>query len=205
MMFNMSNHTDIMRRDIVAKWISRLLDPSIWWPVVLVLMVLNTGLTDKQVFVLLPILLFVELGVPVLFLFWSMKTGRISDWEMTKLEERRDFFLFVVLVHAVSLGLLIALGNEELFHLRLILYIIEVAGAYITFFWKISVHAAVSVAAVMILVHLFGWVVWPLFLLVPIVAWSRWEQEKHTPMQLLLGTLLTLGYLLFAFWVLGWV
>lgn len=198
-------HPAHLKRDHIAKWTSRALDPSVWWPIVLVAMIFNTGLSAHQVKLLLPIMLCVELALPVIFLIWSLKTKRISDWEMTRIEERRDFFLFVVLVHAISLVLLAALANEELFNLRLILYIIEVFGTYITFFWKISAHAAVNTTGVLILVHLFGWWLWPLFLLVPVVAWSRWEQEKHTPLQLLGGTFLTLGYLLFTFWLFGWL
>lgn len=198
-------HQEHLQRDVIAKWTSRALDPSIWWPIVLVAMILHTGLTAHQVRLLLPLLLVVELGLPVIFLLWSLKTKRISDWEMTRIEERRDFFLFVVLVHAVSLVLLSGLANTELFNLRLLLYIIEVFGTYITFFWKISAHAAVNITAVMILIHLFGWWLWPLFVVVPVVAWSRWEQEKHTIPQLLGGTFLTLGYLLFTFWLFGWL
>lgn len=94
-------HATHLKRDIIAKWTSRLLDPSVWWPIVLIAMAFNTGLSGDQVKLLLPIMLFVELALPVIFLVWSLKTKRISDWEMTRLEERRDFFLFVVLVHAL--------------------------------------------------------------------------------------------------------
>lgn len=194
-----------MNQAVIAKWTSRVLDPSLWWPIVLLCMIFNTGLSSHQIKLLLPILVSVELLAPIGFLVWSMKTGRISDWEMTKLEERRDFSLFVVLVHAVSLVILVALANEELFNLRLMIYIIEIIGTYITFFWKISAHAAVNTAGVMILIHLFGWWLWPLFAVVPIVSWSRWEQDKHTIPQLVAGTLFTFGYLFFMFKIFGWV
>jgi membrane-associated phospholipid phosphatase len=60
----------------------------------------------------------------------------------------------------------------------------------VTLFWKVSVHAAVTAGALVILVLVFG--PWLLLLapLVALVGWARVASGAHSPAQVIVGVLL---------------
>jgi membrane-associated phospholipid phosphatase len=79
---------------------------------------------------------------------------------------------------------------------------------FINLYWKISAHAFGVTAPLSILVLLFGWIMWPFALLVPVVGWARVYLHAHTLGQIVAGFLLgfALTYLqfVFIFQPLGW-
>ena len=56
-------------------------------------------------------------------------------------------------------------------------------------FWKISFHGATITAAATATVLVAGSSAWPVLLLVPLVGWARVRLERHTPRQVIFGTL----------------
>jgi len=59
----------------------------------------------------------------------------------------------------------------------------------VTLFWKISFHGAAISAAATATVMMAGSWTWPVMLLVPLVGWSRIRLLRHTPRQVLYGSL----------------
>lgn len=57
----------------------------------------------------------------------------------------------------------------------------------INLWWKISVHTAWMGASVTVLIILYGWVLSPAMVLVPISAWARIELGKHSLAQTVAG------------------
>ncbi len=91
-------------------------------------------------------------------------------------------------------------GTDLAWQIRLIVLAVEIMGTVVTFFWKISVHLAAFTLGVLMLNILFGWQWWWLFLLVPVLMWARIVRKKHTLMQTVAGTVLTLVVVSTALW-----
>ncbi|WP_086820315.1 hypothetical protein [Allokutzneria sp. NRRL B-24872] len=99
-----------------------------------------------------------------------------------------------IIVVTVAMGVtgapahMFALGLGEVV-LIVVLGLITVLGK-----WKVSVHAAVGAATVVIVVVLYGAVWHLLWPLVVLLGWSRVELEDHTLAQVLVGTALGIAF-----------
>ncbi len=60
-------------------------------------------------------------------------------------------------------------------------------STFVTLFWKLSIHAAVTAGAVVILILVFGPALWVVTPLVVLVAWARVAIGDHTPAQAMAG------------------
>ncbi|EKD76513.1 MAG: PAP2 family protein [uncultured bacterium] len=190
-------------QQLLAKSISHIFSPIIAWPILTLVLVYGTGLTtDQQATVLVPVLL-CDLVLPVVLLTLFKKLNLISDLEITKVSERRLYFIVIMALHLISVGLLWWFGNAVAAELRLLGWMIEIAGTIITFYWKISVHLAANSFMIAIIMVLFGWQWWPLLLILPVVAWARVVRKKHTVAQTLAGSILPLAITFGGTWLLG--
>ena len=116
--------------------------------------------------------------------------------------ERATIMSFSAISFLVSLFLAGLWGNKLLFDLLTIEIFLTIVILVITKFWKISLHAALNTTGALIVNFLFNWNLPVLYLVVPLVVWSRLMLKKHTPEQLVAGvltsgalTLLSLAYL----------
>lgn len=179
-------------QQLLAKSISHIFSPIIAWPILMLILVYGTGLSaQQQSTVFLPLLLS-DIVVPVLLLTVFRKLNLISDFEITQVRERRIYFLTILACHFISVVALWYLGNSLAGELRLLGWVMEIAGTAITFFWKISVHLAANSFLIAIVLVVFGWEWWPLLFILPIVAWARVVRKKHTIAQTVAGSVLTL-------------
>jgi hypothetical protein len=167
--------------------ISRVFDPVIEIPIMLsgaVWWALTNGLRWR----FLLFLLLTDALIPALYMLWGLKKGFISDWDITKKEERRGLYIVTALIHLVGVVYAFFLGKTELGYILLVFWSMAVVFAVITYFWKISVHAGVNGAALAFFNHFWGWEnYWWLVVVLLLVLWSRVEIKKHTWMQVTLG------------------
>lgn len=182
----------------VAKIISHLFSPFVVWPVFVGVLLLQTGLaTSQQLSVLGPVVL-CEFVLPIVWVMVLKRTGKVTDWEVTNVKERRWFFFGVLVCHALSLLVLYHWATPLAWSLRWLGLSLEIFGTGITWFWKISVHLAASSFVIVLVNILYGWQWWPLFLVLPLVMWSRVVRKRHTVMQTIAGAgltiVLTLGW-----------
>ena len=182
----------------VAKIISHVFSPFVVWPAFVAVLLVQTGLSVTQQQSLLGPVLVGEFILPIVWVVVLKRTGLVTDWEVTKVKERRWFFFGVLVCHALSFFFLYQWGTVLAWSLRGLGLSLEILGTGITWFWKISVHLAAS-SFVMVLINLlYGWQWWPLFFLLPLVMWSRVVRKRHTVMQTVAGAgltiLLTLGW-----------
>ena len=178
-----------MKQEQLAHTISRFFAPSAWLPILFFMVLLGDGLEKSQIIILLPILFFLQVCVPGFYFYYGLKTKKMSDTDLTKREER--YVLFSVIFVSYILSLLPAwyFGTKEFFLLEVGVVLIVAILFLVTFFWKISAHMLGNVAGLCLVNFLFGWKFWPLFIILPFVAWSRFTLKKHTFWQLVLGTL----------------
>lgn len=172
--------------------VSRVFDPVIEIPVMLGATAW-WALTNGFRWRFLVFLLLVDALLPALYMFYGLRKGFISDWDMTKKEERRGLYVFTVLVHLVGVVYAFFLGKSELGVILLVFWSLAVIFALVTYFWKISVHAGVNGAALAFFNHFWGWEnYWWLVVVLLLVLWSRVEIKKHTWMQVMIGSSLAI-------------
>jgi membrane-associated phospholipid phosphatase len=130
--------------------------------------------------------------LPILFVLWLLRTGRIAELHMTNQRERNLPYLVTI---SCAFGFLIINrlfnGPDLLACLAAINGTTVILIALINFFWLISIHATAAMAATAIVAAVFGTpaglVTFPLVLG---IAAARIYLQRHTPAQVLAGIIL---------------
>ncbi|MDO5835296.1 MAG: phosphatase PAP2 family protein [Methanobacterium sp.] len=117
--------------------------------------------------------------------------------DMPQREDRIYPLLMVILSYIVGVMVLYTLGAPALTTTLMVCYLNNtIVVLLFSLYWKISIHAMGMAGPATAIIYLFGWTGLSFSLLVPLVLWSRLHLKRHTPAQLIVGTLL--GYLLTA-------
>ncbi len=132
---------------------------------------------------------------PGAILVYGMKTGKI-DFDVSDQKVRTSYYLLIECCYAGGLVLFapFALPSWIMFNISLVSVILNGSMLVINLRWKISAHAAAAAGPAVGIALVFGW--WTLLITAPTVAaviWSRWYLKKHTPAQLVGGTLLAIA------------
>ncbi|MBI2593968.1 hypothetical protein HYW44_04995 [Candidatus Daviesbacteria bacterium] len=175
----------------LAELISEIFGPHLWMPILLVLLLLRTGLNSEQLSILLPGLIILLLVIPFTYLHLALKLGWVSKWDLPEKKERRPIIVIFIACSIVSLFLVKQFGTKMFLDLFILLLTIGFLASVITVFWKISIHMVLDTTGVLVANLLFDWQLWPLFILIPIVAWARLKLKRHTLPQLVAGVLLS--------------
>jgi membrane-associated phospholipid phosphatase len=176
----------------IARWISRLASPPLLAAFGIFLVALQSGQRDTWFWASLSILLSILL--PVLYILFLVKTRRITDFDVYRREQRFWPYLFTLscgITNCVFLAIYTA---------PTLLLILALAGVaqtllmfIITFWWKISAHAAASASFAMLTWLIGGSAFATSFILIPLVAWSRVRLHRHTLGQTIAGSILGLA------------
>lgn len=176
--------------EIIARWISHVVSPHIVGVVLTSAIALRYG--DKPWEILLWLILILPLIVlpPLIYFVWLVHKGTLKDIYMPQ-REGRLWPLTVLMT-----WLLVCLGLIHYWQVPVIVEIFVLATTVlvgvlglITLFWKISFHGATITAAVTTTVLLAGYSAWPVVFLVPLVGWARVRLKRHTPRQVIYGSL----------------
>ncbi len=179
----------------LAWLVSRIFDPVVEIPVLLsatAWIALTNGLRWR----FLVMLIVVDVGIPAAYMLNGLRTKVISDWDMTKRQERFKVFLLTVFCHLFGAVAALAVGKIYLFKILILFWLLAVVFAVITWLWKISVHAGVNAALVAFFNHYYGWDrYWWLVLILIVVLWSRVTIKKHNWWQVLAGAVVALVWM----------
>lgn len=136
------------------------------------------------------------------FVFWGVKKGVFSDFDISKRQERTPIFIFTGLLSILYLlivflfngpgVLLVALGA-----LLLGVIIADIVNRKI----KASIHLAVFSSFAVVLGMLYGGIFWALLLFIPLVAWSRVRLKRHRFLETVAGTLIALSLVMITYLV----
>lgn len=161
-----------------------LLGGAVWW-----------ALTNGARWRFLALLLVVDALLPAVYMVWGLKTGRISNWDIRKKEERRELYFLTVFAHLFGVVLAFLIGKYVLFKILLVFWSLAVVFAIVTYFWKISVHAGTNAALVAFCNHFYGWDrYWWLVGVLLLVLWARVEGKNHDWGQVLVGAGMALAW-----------
>jgi len=141
------------------------------------------------VFAMFAINIAIPIGVYVIFLL----TGRITDIEVTDRRQRPPVLITIQVVYSIGLVLSYYFATEVYFSIALWVYLSLLISTLISLFWKISLHMVGNTMFFLLAIELLGIPILVMILALLAIAWSRFTLEKHTPLQLLAGTLLPMG------------
>ena len=168
----------------IAHWVSQIGSPPIIsiLTVLLVAMITPSPLYWVTLYTV-PIILF-----PSLYVFTLFKLGKLQDVHMPHRQDRIipllisvivSIFVYIwfILNQAPYSFILLATANV----IQTILYFA------VNLHWKISVHAAMSIAVAIIAWSIWGTIATPLWLAVPLICWARIYTQRHTVGEVIAG------------------
>jgi len=180
-----------------ALLISRIFEPLVLLIFILVMVFVRAHLPVATVVWQGSIILFVIIVPPILLLIRAIKKKKISNWDMSDRRERVGALL--VFLGFFTLGIFLL----SLFHVPVITnFFLYLFGVFLLFFavtlqYKMSGHLTGLAIWIMCVTSWFGWFTNCLFLVLPLLCWSRVVLKRHTIGQVLLGTVfgLAVGYI----------
>jgi membrane-associated phospholipid phosphatase len=120
--------------------------------------------------------------------------GKVGSLDLDLREERTKPFIVGVLSYTIGFVALYVLHAPPLITwLMFSSLTTTLLVQFITRWWKVSIHATGISGTVTAWAFQFGAVVYPLFLLIPVVAASRVVLHKHTTGQVIVGSLIGLA------------
>jgi membrane-associated phospholipid phosphatase len=175
-----------------ARFVSNILAPSsISLPFILLVALYHAPHPKVALFYGLLTLFFLSIG-PLCYVIACVRLGKLSDIEVSRRTERAGPFLFGI--SSVLLGLLALVLLHGPRNLQTVLIVTEVSGIVMmvtTLWWKISIHASSLGGAATILTALYGGIMLPTFALLILVSWSRVVLGRHTVLQVIAGSLMS--------------
>lgn len=170
----------------LARWVSILFDSSILSLVIFPLVGATAAGWRGIGWALVAIIILT--GIPLAYIQLGLRRGWVSDWELTRRDERPRFIAVSFASDVLALAVLGWGGAPHILWLLALIY----ACLGLTMFtisskWKISLHMVGVSGFSTLLMYVFGVGAWWTFLSLPLVAWARLQRKKHTPAQLIAG------------------
>lgn len=130
--------------------------------------------------------------LPLLYIVWMVHQGRITDVHMREREERIRPFVVSMICTVLAWQTLLLMDAPPILPLVAVVTLVQLAVmALITLVWQISMHTMSITVAVVATGYVFGpasaLVVSPL---VPLVGAARLKLNRHTPAQVIAGTII---------------
>ena len=188
----------------VARHVSNILAPApVSLPLVVLVALYHSQNVLRALLYALITLFFLSIG-PLIYILIAVRMGKISDVDVSRRTERAGPFLFGI--SSVLAGWLVLIIFQGPYDLQTVLIITAVSGIVMmvtTLWWKISIHASTMGGAATMLTAFYGAVVLPTFLLLILVSWSRVVLRRHTILQVVAGSLVSIGLTLLVLKVRG--
>ncbi len=152
------------------------------------------------------VLVVVSIAPVYLAVIYLVRTQRLGN-QFIDIRNQRTKIYFLAGICALGSG-----GILFYFEAPLILLATFVAGLSaivifmcINLWWKISLHTALIASSVAVLVILYGSIATLTIMVVPLVAWARVEQERHSVAQVAFGAFLAVLIVVVVFYLFGLV
>lgn len=178
----------------VARHVSNILAPvTISLPFVVLIALYHARDVPLALLYALLTLFFLSIG-PLIYIVIAVRMGKISDIDISRRTERAGPFLFgISSVLAGWLALIILHGPKDLQTVLIITAVSGIVMMVTTLWWKISIHASSMGGAATMLTAYYGTVMLPTFLLLILVSWSRVVLRRHTVLQVVAGSLVSIA------------
>ncbi len=173
----------------LAFWVSQLLSPP---SVVMALLLTIAFIAPRPSVWIYAIVYFLfAMLLPLLFIIWQVRRGRITDVDV-QLREQRKWPQIVTIGGSLIAYLIISAngGPRPMLVLSAASLLQSTAFYVVTMRWKVSVHTATVAGMVVMLVWLFGAMAFIALPLLLLAAWSRVRLGRHSVGQTVAGAAL---------------
>jgi membrane-associated phospholipid phosphatase len=173
----------------IARTVSDILSPAVMAIPCMLLAVLASDVAGTYRFALLYFL--VAVPVPVVYVLWLLKTGRVTDFHLPNRRDRVGPFAISIASGLCAVGLLVYFEAPLVFLAPVLTALVQTLILFlITLAWQISIHTAATAGLVTFAVLAIGSSAAVLGFLVPLVMWARVYLGRHTLVQTVAGALL---------------
>lgn len=132
-----------------------------------------------------------SLFIPFAYHLWILKTGKVSDFDITIRIERYKPYIVMIGSSLLSLLALILLKAPSLLIVISAACTIQISIMFlINFYWKISGHTSTVASFAALLCIIGGNLRFLSLLFIPLMSWSRVRLKRHTLGQTIAGALL---------------
>ncbi|MEK9156042.1 MAG: hypothetical protein AAB360_01935 [Patescibacteria group bacterium] len=165
----------------LAKFISLIASPFFTISLAALLLINRFSPNRQEMLFWGAVFIFMLIVVPFLFIYLSVRAGAISDIHVSVRKQRIKPFLLAFLCAIIVFAVFYAAGAPwPLISMLWVMLANGIIFLIITSFWKISIHIAALAGAATLVSVLVNPAATLLFLLVPIVAWARVREHRHT-------------------------
>lgn len=173
-------------KEKTARIISRVFEPILWVPLVVILSIYKVQATYIEKIYSTAVLLFFVFLFPLVYFLNSIFIKKTMDIDVTLREQRKK--ILVIFSISFLVGVLYThFINQKIFLITLAVFFAFLALSIITFFWKISFHSGLNTLLMLLVVHFYGLKFAWLFLFLIPIFYSRLALKKHSIWQLLAG------------------
>lgn len=174
---------------VIARAVSDILSPAVLSIPCLLLGILASDVPGTYRYALLYFL--VAIPLPVLYVLWLLKSGRVTDFHLPDRRDRTGPFLISIAGAMGAALLLYYFGAPAVFLAPVLAALLQTLVLFlITLAWQISIHTATTTALVTFAVLALGSGASVLAFLVPLVMWARIYLGRHTLAQTVAGACL---------------
>jgi membrane-associated phospholipid phosphatase len=174
-----------------ARLVSEVFNPLINPIVTFLILALGEQEQSQNIFLNWIVAITFSSGLIFLYIGYLKQKRAIDSTELIIREQRISPLTFAVLSYALGFGVLTLLNAPWLMRGLMFCYATNtMAVLMITRRWKISIHTTGIAGPLVALTYQFGWMLLPLYILIPIVGLSRVKMHRHTNLQVLAGGIL---------------
>ena len=178
-----------------AEFISLIFNPLFMILLIILLGIEKSVLSQTETIVLLLIVLLFNGFLPACSLLYFSNKGIVIDdivYNKKVIKNRAFLLAWGTIISFLECVMLYLLKKPEPIFAILIALLIMMAILFsVNIYRKISLHASGITFFCLTTIMLFGWKLWPILILIPLVSWSRLYLVRHTAKQLLAGVLLS--------------
>ncbi|MFZ2024797.1 MAG: hypothetical protein WAV51_00745 [Microgenomates group bacterium] len=168
--------------------ISRVFEPLVLFIFILVMVFVRAKLPLATALWQGGIILFVIILPPILLLIRALKQKKISNWDMSDRKQRVGALVVFLGFFAFGIFLLSLFREPVITNFFLYMFGVFLLFFLVTLRYKMSGHLTGAAIWVFSVSSWFGWYTTLLFMILPLLAWSRVTLKRHTLGQVLLGT-----------------
>ena len=175
-----------------ARLVSDLVSPPVVWAILVIPVALQYSRTTAEALMWSALYSFFICVIPLGFVAYMVKIGRIGDIHMKERRERLRPLLLSIICTTIVWWLLRVGDAPPALPLLALISLIQISIiALITLVWQISMHmmsiAGAAIAVGIIFSMSVGFLMVPL---VPLVGAARLKLKRHTPAQIVAGTII---------------
>lgn len=175
-----------------AHLVSLLLSPPVVWAIWVFLIAQHVSQDRLQAFAFASVFAFLVCALPMLFVAAMVRLGKIGDMHMRRSRERYIPYSIAILTCLTTEVVFLQFGAHPILIIVALVSIVELSLMLIgTFFIHISLHAMAMTSVMSATTIMFGFQKSLFF--VPallLVILARLVLKRHTPVQIMIGTLI---------------